>query len=467
MTKNLIQKESTVNFICVMYIMVVLFFKIAYGYLVIKGVSLSEWMRFIPLTCLIVYYVVFLLKKDEFNYRIFKTSFIAINILHLVEGMIYGGKMLFNHFNFESIVSYPYFYSYFICLLIGIILLGLYTYFDYKDKLEKGKKNFLLCKIINIVICALLLFAVIDANVNPLSYKKEGEEITIMGIKPLYLKTKEVNIPDKIGKRKVTKIDNEAFQYSISLEKVTIGENVVEIGDNAFRLCTYLKEVEFKNENNLKKIGVGSFKTDYSLSIINLPKSIEIIENEAFCATNFDLDFSMLTSLKEIGEYAFENCDEIKDIVFPNSIESIGQSAFEYCDIHRIEFPDDIKLETICVRTFAFNFNLSEIEFNDANIKKIENWAFLYCKGLNEIRFNENIELIGYSCLGETYIKDIYMPNKYVECEGHICSNYKIETASFIEPYHDVTIHVPMLYFTEYNEAIGYNKYKDNLKSYE
>ena len=110
------------------------------------------------------------------------------------------------------------------------------------------------------------------------------------------------------------------------LEKVTLPEGIKEIPSSTFLQCFSLKDVA-------------------------IPESVQTIGTQAFsCDVSLDIDFTKLTNLTSIGDYAFSIInanggnsaegdsytkykDEIKDggiknIILPESVKTIGSSAF-------------------------------------------------------------------------------------------------------------------------------------------
>lgn len=77
-------------------------------------------------------------------------------------------------------------------------------------------------------------------------------------------------------------------------------------------------------------VGIGNkaFEKCRSLKKVDLPKTIRIIGNDAFCNADVD-DLSLKEGLVKIGNNAFLNND-LKDIHIPDGVEEIGELAF-YC----------------------------------------------------------------------------------------------------------------------------------------
>ena len=112
----------------------------------------------------------------------------------------------------------------------------------------------------------------------------------------------------------------------------------------------------------------------------------------------------------EIGDYAFNSCDELTSIVIPNSVTSIGECAFEGCiGLTSIEIPNSVTkidysafqdcngLTSVVIpnsvteigdSAFGGCWELTSIEIPDS-VTKIGRRAFLYCEGLTNIKVAE------------------------------------------------------------------------------
>ena len=92
-------------------------------------------------------------------------------------------------------------------------------------------------------------------------------------------------------------------------------------------MCTSLEEI--KIPHNVTTIGSISFASCSSLSNVTFLTS----ENEEYISGGLYLG---TTSIKEIGESAFGECNSISDIHIPSSVTSIGNNAFE--DINTVYY---------------------------------------------------------------------------------------------------------------------------------
>ena len=77
-------------------------------------------------------------------------------------------------------------------------------------------------------------------------------------------------------------------------------------------------------------VGIGdkAFEKCRNITKVDLPRTVRIIGNGAFCNADVD-DLSLKEGLVKIGNNAFYNND-LKDIHIPDGVEEIGELAF-YC----------------------------------------------------------------------------------------------------------------------------------------
>lgn len=149
---------------------------------------------------------------------------------------------------------------------------------------------------------------------------KESDFVIRAGVLEKYTGSDTVvSIPDN-----VIAIGNEAFRNCTGLEDVSIPESVESIGSGAFQDCRKLKKVVFPK--NLKEIGLSAFSNCYSLSEIYLPDSVTKIGGNAFyCCTKL-VTVRMPNNgygPQETGGYAYLNhvfpgCNNLTDVDLPN-----------------------------------------------------------------------------------------------------------------------------------------------------
>lgn len=61
------------------------------------------------------------------------------------------------------------------------------------------------------------------------------------------------------------------------------------------------------------------------------------------------------TSCKEIGNSAFQNCDNLSELTLPSSLITIGESAFRFTNIQTIVIPASVRE----IKEYAFGLLLN------------------------------------------------------------------------------------------------------------
>lgn len=110
---------------------------------------------------------------------------------------------------------------------------------------------------------------------------------------------------------------------------VVIPEGVTEIEREAFQGRPYIRNVHLPS--TLKKIGVRCF--DYSsITHINLPEGLEIIEDVAFNGCmNLQDTIVIPSTVIQIRERAFAGCSQLTAVILPAGLQGIQSGAFGGC----------------------------------------------------------------------------------------------------------------------------------------
>lgn len=95
--------------------------------------------------------------------------------------------------------------------------------------------------------------------------------------------------------------------------------------------------IEESDSNNKVRV-VSSGKYSVTLTgIVTIPPSVTFKDN------------GIEYEVAEIGELAFNDCDQLTEIIIPNSVQSIGNSAFHNCiALTSITIPNDILISELC-----------------------------------------------------------------------------------------------------------------------
>ena len=174
-------------------------------------------------------------------------------------------------------------------------------------------------------------------------YKIINEEIVITGLQEGVVTTSIV-IPETIDGMPVVEIKPEAFQ-STSITDIKIGENIREIGIQAFYMCKKLKSVTWHcqcdviptncflgcsnlasfNFAGIKKIEQDAFWKSGLISV-TLSKGTAVYQNcFAFCESLTKVEW---LSARNIEGNIFAGCKNIKEIYISDKVKNIEANAF-------------------------------------------------------------------------------------------------------------------------------------------
>lgn len=157
--------------------------------------------------------------------------------------------------------------------------------------------------------------------------------------------------------------ENGIFAGNNNIVSLTVGDNLMGIGDYAFYNCTGLQQVRLGN--GLNTIGNGAF---------------------AECINMFDCSIDITAQIQAIGNNAFYNCVALTSFTVPTGLLGLGDSCFENCN----------KLKTV-------EFNAND---KNAALRVIGDKVFKNCKALAHISFPElyreilNIKTVFDGCTG-------------------------------------------------------------------
>ena len=175
------------------------------------------------------------------------------------------------------------------------------------------------------------------------------------------------------------------------------------------------EEVEFQNQK-CKVVAIrGAEKTEYSDYVYQPDKRYK----KRICTTSKDVIFPVFVgkrlqsfqdklevvlpkSLKEIGDYAFYDCENLVSVTIPNSVTSIERSAFEGCSSLTSVHITDLAAWCGLSCDFPQDYNLylngalvTDLVIPDS-VTSIGGHAFKMCKSLTSVTIPNSVKSIGF-----------------------------------------------------------------------
>lgn len=226
----------------------------------------------------------------------------------------------------------------------------------------------------------------------------------------------------------VTSIGEGAFRWCSSLTSITIPKTIKVIEDNAFTNCYNLTktnytgtiaswcDIKFNYSNPIENSG-NFFINDQEIKDITIPNTVDSIPYMAFRGCSSLISVSISEGVVSIGKEAFMECYNLQSVTIPNSITHIGRNAFFRTDIYSKNMEDDILYIDnclICARWQDFYYEERSITVKN-NTRLIADEAFADCISLTTIVLPESVTSIGQEAFSNcSSLNSITIPNNLI-----------------------------------------------------
>ena len=201
-----------------------------------------------------------------------------------------------------------------------------------------------------------------------------------------------------------------------------VPEGVESIGSfhesaRPFMYCEILESVSLPS--TLKRIGDSAFEYCYALREIVIPDAVTEIGYGAFRACKGLNHVVLPENLKSIGGTAFSSCESLDGVVIPYGVETVGNMAFESCiSLTNLELPDSVT--SLGHSIFEGCTELRGARLPDGILEIMEDMFYL-CHSLRSIVVPEGVMSIGerafYGCNSLTSIE---FPNTLQELKNNV-----------------------------------------------
>lgn len=181
----------------------------------------------------------------------------------------------------------------------------------------------------------------------------------------------------------------EAAFYDSTIERITIPSSVNKIVLNAFKNTSCLSVVTFEKGAKRVELGLSCFEGSSITNIVN-SECIGIVYNNAFINSNIS-KFVFGDYTTYIGDHAFENCQNLSYVYWPDVYHTIHTRCFYNCKkLKEIKNADSVEI----IRASAFaQSGISSLDCFP-NLVNIQSNAFRECVNLTNVSFPDKINTI-------------------------------------------------------------------------
>ena len=269
----------------------------------------------------------------------------------------------------------------------------------------------------------------------------------------------------------VVAIGENAFRDCSSLTNLNIPSSVSSIGQNAFSHCSGLcsitvdpNNLTYDSRNNCNAIMEKSTNV-LILGCKNtiIPTTANIIGDRAFDSCNGLESISIPSSVNSIGILAFSGCTSLSSVSIPSSVTIIGASAFNDCVCLKNL---DIPIGVITIGSGAFNNcrGITTITI-PSSVATIEMEAFRECSALTNVTIGRNVSKIGSLAFDRCdAIMTVTCLGSVPRITGDFWGN--VEDCFTNRCFAQATLRVPYGYVSDYLSDEHWSKF-DNIEGFE
>ena len=245
----------------------------------------------------------------------------------------------------------------------------------------------------------------------------------------------------------VTEFGDYCFYKCEELDTFPISEGIEKIGAYCFAGCkteylgipstlTDVGEAAFIDCNNIKNIFIPATLTRLSNSMFEGCSALEKVE-----LASPDGSYK----IKSIGRQCFLGCELLKEVIISSSVEEIREGAFYKCvSLETVNFPSSLTL--LDKSAFALCSSLKEIRISNG-LKRIETFAFDRCTSLETVNLPSSLSEIGenafYGCSSLVNFNINAANSNFSSENGHIFSTGKTNLILVAPGYKEDTLIIP------------------------
>ena len=230
--------------------------------------------------------------------------------------------------------------------------------------------------------------------------------------------------------RTLVEIPQKAF-FNCPLTTINLPGTVEKIDNYAFKGTSLSGSLYLPN--SLKTIGISAFEGLKLTGTLTIPDSVTTISNEAFYNDKFTkLVIGPNSSLTAIGNNAFRNNQISNAIALPKSLTTVGYNAFRANSIPKLAL--NYGLKSIGYEAFESNKITGTINI-PVTVEKIDTQAFK-SNQIEAVIFNKNSALTtlgSYAFSNNKISNAIMMPKGLTKISSYVFSNNTISSLSFEE----------------------------------
>jgi len=278
-----------------------------------------------------------------------------------------------------------------------------------------------------------------ENSFDDLTFIDNGNGVKIVGYSG---SAENLSIPSSIYGKTVNAIGTGAFQNCSTLKTVIVPDTVTKIGFGAFNGCNGLVEITLPfvgmsaNATESRWAVFGYIFGDKDLSDDDMDRSTTKYSTSGSTGytsqsyysdnTNYMFYFAIpksirkvtITNQTKIPEYAFQNCDLIKEIKFTAEISDVGLKSFQKCSA--LSVCDFSASDSTIINQYAFQNCTSLTTFTVPDgVIKISAYTFDGCTALTTLAIPNTVETISAcafkNCAGLT---SITVPNSVTSIGG-------------------------------------------------
>ena len=219
--------------------------------------------------------------------------------------------------------------------------------------------------------------------------------------------------------------DTNEKMSEITTAALAKAESVAATGDYA-AACKIIEQVDFDESSLLHQAytyaGQGNFAeaVKYGLTVVVIPEGMEVIPDNYLnieYGTNEIKKVVLPSTLKSIGNFAFDGCSKLVEINLPDGLKTIGVRAFYGCkSLKSIEIPDSV--ESMGANAFQNCNSLTTVTLS-SGLKEIPLQAFVNCSSLTTVTFKSGVEVIGSGAFsGCSSLINVTLPESLKEIQS-------------------------------------------------